>query len=332
MALKNLAFALAVAEGAAGKWNYDEILAWTTLSDPNNQCNGKQQSPIKIATDTVKKAVRHPRLQLNHIDAKNSSCTVELDANAHGYKLTPDPATCTIPTATINSWSDLRHKGETKQRVFKLLQWHIHVPSESLVGLAGKEKYYAGVIHNVFLSDEGELLVFGTMLEGDDNVGSSNLSQLIEKEFKSLVATSGKVQSTTVGKEFTLKDTLPSSTDEYFFWDGSLTTPPCTEIVNWFIGKKALKVPSSLIKSFQAGMKDIKDGQGGACSELGITATNAPFGMDVSSVCTARTPQPLNGRTVFSEPCTESHCTVKLETPGNSAAALAVTAALAYLL
>lgn len=51
---------------------------------------------------------------------------------------------------------------------------------------------------------------------------------------------------------FALGDMLPDRTDSYYAYDGSLTTPPCNEVVSWRVFCPKLKITESDMAKFRA--------------------------------------------------------------------------------
>ncbi|MEO9462158.1 MAG: carbonic anhydrase family protein [Marinomonas sp.] len=97
---------------------------------------------------------------------------------------------------------------------YGLVQVHMHTPSENTV--AGKA--YPLTAHFVHASAEGAFAVLGIMFEE----GEAN---------PAIEAILGNVGSSA---ELNLADMIPAELSAYNF-PGSLTTPPCTEGVNWHV-------------------------------------------------------------------------------------------------
>ena len=72
-------------------------------------------------------------------------------------------------------------------------------------------------------------------------------------------------------------DFLPADLS-YYYYEGSLTTPPCSEIVQWFVLKETINIPNCILKRFRMVERD---------SEGALLTFNH------------RTPQNLNGRMVM---------------------------------
>ena len=70
-------------------------------------------------------------------------------------------------------------------------------------------------------------------------------------------------------------DFLPTSHD-YYHYGGSLTMPPCSEAVQWFVLKQSVKIPVSVLRK----LRQIEDGSGGTLQ------------------CNIRRLQPLNDRQI----------------------------------
>jgi carbonic anhydrase len=121
---------------------------------------------------------------------------------------------------------------------YELVQFHFHHPSEEKVN----GKAHAMVAHLVHKDAEGKLAVVAVLL---DKGGASELIETLweniplEKEKESAVA-DVIIDATKL---------LPEKRDYYTF-QGSLTTPPCSEGVTWFVLKSPMKIADSEIAAF----------------------------------------------------------------------------------
>lgn len=113
---------------------------------------------------------------------------------------------------------------------FNLIQVHFHTPSEHAI--SGKR--HPLVAHFVHATDEGELGVLGVMFEeGDANPA---LAEIVEGV--------GEGKGATV--EFDINEMVPDDL-EVFRYMGSLTTPPCSEGVNWHVADTPMTASASQI-------------------------------------------------------------------------------------
>lgn len=96
--------------------------------------------------------------------------------------------------------------------------------------------------HFVHTDAKGHLAVVAVMFEeGDENLAINNL-------WSSLPKHPGD-QHSLPGTEFVYLKLLPQKMDFYRF-NGSLTTPPCSEGVRWFVFKQAVTVSTKQIDKF----------------------------------------------------------------------------------
>jgi carbonic anhydrase len=105
---------------------------------------------------------------------------------------------------------------------YELVQFHIHTPSEHTV----KGRGYDMELHLVHRSADGKLAVIGVMLERGKDSGA------LAPIFASLPDEAGPKHP--LKAPFNPADFLPKSR-EHLRYAGSLTTPPCSEGVRWFV-------------------------------------------------------------------------------------------------
>ncbi len=114
---------------------------------------------------------------------------------------------------------------------YKLLQFHFHGYSEHTVD--GKQ--YDLVAHLVHQSENGDLAVVAVLF----NEGEAN--PFLDKVLKN------------VGKDAMLNvdEMLPENTENYYHYQGSLTTPPCSEGVQWYVLKETVTASKEQLASFR---------------------------------------------------------------------------------
>lgn len=115
--------------------------------------------------------------------------------------------------------------------VFELKQFHFHTPSENLI----EGKQYPLEAHFVNQDKQGNLAVVAVMFVAGQE----------SKELAALAAAVPSAHNTQqLASSFAVKDLLPS-TAHYYRFNGSLTTPPCTEGVRWFVMQDAASVSTA---------------------------------------------------------------------------------------
>ena len=175
---------------------------------------GKKQSPLNIVGPFEKGkdtiAVAYKEGQLKMIN------------NGHTIQVNVEPGS----KLTVN------------KEEYDLLQFHFHRPSEAQID--GKNS--AMVAHFVHKSAAGKLAVIGVLLnEGKDNAAIKTLwANLPPKEGEEHAPAKVK---------FNPSQLMPSSLS-YFAYEGSLTTPPCTEGVNFYILKTAVDISKAQVAKF----------------------------------------------------------------------------------
>jgi carbonic anhydrase len=118
---------------------------------------------------------------------------------------------------------------------FDFLQFHFHHPSEH--ALAGKR--WPMELHLVHRAADGKLAVLGVMLRpGRENDGLANLLSALPRDG----------QKRALARPVNLAQFLPLSGASYHY-PGSLTTPPCSEIVSWIVLRDPIEAGIGQIES-----------------------------------------------------------------------------------
>jgi carbonic anhydrase len=199
-------------------WDYGESKGpshWGDLKPEFAACkNGHQQSPIDI---------RNPqKADLPSIQFDYKPSPLRIIDNGHTVMINYGPGS-------------FMSVGGKK---YALKQFHFHRPSEEKIN----GKSYEMVVHLVHADQEGKLAVVAVLLQqGEENPLVHALWNNLPKE-KEKEESLDSVQIDAAGL-------LPADRGYYTF-PGSLTTPPCSENVKWFVLKHPVTVSAAEIDQF----------------------------------------------------------------------------------
>ncbi len=200
-------------------WSYGGATGpdnWAALKSEYSACKGSQQSPIDIVPEKALES------DLGKIKFNWSSSALQIKNNGH----------------TIQANYDDGSSIEVNGKKFDLLQFHFHAPSEHALN----GKLYDMEAHFVHKADNGELAVVGVFFEeGKENPA-------LKPIFDNMPHSIGTKDVSNI--TINAKKLLPSNTKEYFHYMGSLTTPPCSEVVNWYVLAKPIEASKDQIEAF----------------------------------------------------------------------------------
>lgn len=208
---------LCAAPGLAAEWSYEGDNGpdhWGTQDARSRACAiGTAQSPLDIG-ETIK---------------------AELPPLKIAWKHRADTLLNNGHTIEVN-FRDGNMLEIGKQR-YSLLQFHFHRPSEHMVG----GRAFAMEAHFVHRNDPGFLAVVGVLM----TPGRAN------RTFGRIVATMPAREGPAIKADPGIDPNglLPARRN-YFRYSGSLTTPPCSEIVDWLVMPNPVEVAAADIAAF----------------------------------------------------------------------------------
>ena len=240
----------------APAWNHDPAdasvgpTAWSDLEGFEECASGREQSPVDVAAAVDADL---PSLELDYpatpVVVENTGHTIEAVMPETGG-----------PTMTIAGVE------------YRLLQYHFHAPSEHT--LDGRS--FPAEVHLVHQAEDGELAVVGVFLE---EALPSALADTIVESAPDESGEEIEVEDAPSALSFLgVVDATSAVVDDLYAYDGSLTTPACSEGVRWFV------LPESSGISAEAADR-LHDLIAGFPSYDGYASNN-------------RSTQPLNERTV----------------------------------
>lgn len=198
-------------------WQYNGHGAaknWGHLKKEYQACaTGAQQSPI-------------------HIDRYEKTDLTAIEVN---YK--PMPLHVTNTGYTIEIPAGNKQMISIGKQDYQFMSAQFRTPSEHYIN----GRPYPMEMHLLHKGKNGALAVIAVMIE----LGSYN--DHIEKIWQGIPAMPGTNRSSTL---MILSELLPTNM-EYYRYDGSLTTPPCTEAVRWHVLKDSIQISDKQLRSFQ---------------------------------------------------------------------------------
>ena len=223
-----LTAALAVASAAAAQehgargatWTYGGATGperWSELDPANAACAvGQQESPIDLIGSIA--------ADLGPLEIDWSPLPAAVRDTGHAIQLDAPAASDAVPGSMMTVGGN----------TYRLLQLHVHQPAEHL--LDGRR--FPLEIHFVHAGPDGILGVLGVFAEA--GAASAPLQTVLD----ALGADPG-ARATLDPNGF-----LPTGRD-FFRYEGSLTTPPCSETVDWVVLRDPITVSQAQIDAFE---------------------------------------------------------------------------------
>jgi len=223
-------------------WSYtgsEGPASWGNLSNDYRTCkSGVNQSPINITAPTSSRLFK---LEFDYrsvpLQILNNGHTIQFNYSDISLNdehfITIDNKRYPMPSATQHN-SILLVSGEP----YSLLQVHFHSPSEHAVdGIR-----YPLEAHFVHMNKQNQLAVVSVLFKnGQENPFISRVWQHMP--------TSTQAATLINGVNVNVNDLL-SNKRGYYHYRGSLTTPPCSEGVRWFVMKEKLEISKQQVAAF----------------------------------------------------------------------------------
>jgi len=199
-------------------WSYkgeNGPASWGKLNSTYSTCSiGQTQSPIDI---TGAKKSDLPALKFNY-----SSVPLNIIDNGHTIQVNYAPGSL----LTVGD------------KTYSLKQFHFHHPSEEHVN----GRAFDMVAHLVHADAEGHLAVVAVFLQ------KGNANPLIGSVWANIPAEKERAVDVS-GVTLNAKDLLPED-HGYYTFAGSLTTPPCSEGVTWYVLKSPMALSDAQLAAF----------------------------------------------------------------------------------
>lgn len=207
----------AAGAGETAHWGYEGAHGpahWGDVDAASKVCTlGSQQSPIDI-DHTI-------RAELSPLDIAWGGGAAAIVNNGHTIQVNAAPGS----TLSLDGGS------------YKLLQFHFHRPSEHTVG----GKSFPMEVHFVHQNAAGGLAVVGVLMAtGAANSAFAQVTTAMPQKEGPAVPVAAPIDPNAF---------LPKGRS-YYRYTGSLTTPPCSETVEWLLMVEPIEVADADVAAF----------------------------------------------------------------------------------
>jgi carbonic anhydrase len=203
-------------------WNYEGKtgpLRWGKLDPAYAACsNGNEQSPVDIRGARLNKALKP--IEFHYIAG-----AVTLENNGNTVVVHVNPGSYIVADGVR----------------YNLVEYNFRHPSEETV----KSKFADMSVQFIHKSADGKLAIVAVRLLEDQNKPNALLATL----WPHLPTAAGKTDKVT---DMVNPGGLLPADRGYWTYTGSLTTPPCTEGVRWFVFEQQVTLSRDQLRAFAA--------------------------------------------------------------------------------
>ncbi|SDY17139.1 carbonic anhydrase family protein [Nitrosomonas sp. Nm33] len=213
-------------------WDHGEQATWWAIQDttqvpplsfPFAECGvGQHQSPVDLASATIDET--------------------ELNSLEISYPVDNNPVfNNTGHAVQVNTSTNYPGALKVGEESFPLIQLHFHAPSEHVVG----NTKFPAELHYVHVKNDGRLVVLAVAV----NLGEENPT--FQTILDNTPHAAGKNPNS--GLQINPAALLPTLDQpiKYFTLAGSLTTPPCSEGVQWYILPKMITISEAQLNQLK---------------------------------------------------------------------------------
>jgi carbonic anhydrase len=213
------------------------------------ECSGKKQSPIDIINSKYSKDL--PPIEFHYSPTemviRNNGHTTEINyeyafENEDEYKDDND----------VDNMGGSSNYIEIGQEKCDLVQFHFHTRSEDVIG----SEHLSMEAHLVHQCEAGHLVVVATIMSYLSDTPNETVDQILanspfDKSSNKYIVDTAHVS----GKYINAEGLLPNNR-KYYTYKGSLTTPPCSEIVDWYIMQEPTSISKKQVAEFKRILRD----------------------------------------------------------------------------
>ncbi|XP_029351570.1 receptor-type tyrosine-protein phosphatase zeta-like [Echeneis naucrates] len=226
-------------------WSYSGTLNQRSWGKKYPSCNNARQSPVDIDETFTQVRLQYQNLQLEGWDQQtaesstihNNGKTVAINVEGEFF-VSGGGLSSRFRVSRINfHWGRCNATSDGSEHSLNGMKY----PLEMQIYSYDPDDFQS---LDDAIMDGGRVAAMAVLFEIslDDN---ENFSPVVDA-----VNTVNRFGKSGSLEAFTLRSLLPNNTDKYYIYNGSLTAPPCSEVVEWVVFKQSVAISEAQLEAF----------------------------------------------------------------------------------